>query len=91
MKSFELKLHRILVSTGMDEDKATELTETLSSEFKQHVRREINVATKDDIVLVRKDIEHMQSALSNQIRTLQWLFGAVGIPILVAIFLQFFR
>jgi len=86
MSSFELKLHKVLVSTGMAEDKATELAEVLSAEINTRVSKSFDVATKSDVTLVRKDIENVL----NQIRTLQWLFGAVGIPILVAIFMQFF-
>jgi len=79
MESFELKLHRILVSTGMEEEKASELTEILSVEINTRISTNTEVATKADVNLILQ-----------QIRTLQWLFGAVGIPILVAIFLQFF-
>ena len=79
MESFELKLHRFLVSTGMDDEKASELTEVLSAEINTRISKDINVATKDDVNLIL-----------HQIRTLQCLFGAVGVPILVAIFLQLF-
>lgn len=87
MESFVLKVHRIFVSAGMEDAKATELAEVLGEQVNTRVSKDDDLARKSDLLLLHKDLENVVS----QIRTLQWLYAGVGIPILIAIFLEFFQ
>ena len=98
MTSFELKLHKELVLNGMTEDRANAIASTIGDEFKNYLSKDVHLATKNDIDKILASIEsnHEKTQnqlyiLQNQIRTLQWIYGIVGVPILLAIFMQFFQ
>ena len=98
MTSFELKLHKELVLNGMTEDRANAIASTIGDEFKNYLPKDVHLATKNDIDKILASIEsnHEKTQnqlyiLQNQIRTLQWFYGIVGVPILLAIFMQFFQ